>query len=65
MVRVRGIEIDVLMEIVSHWSDIDWFVLYKIVLFFFFFFLMFRRPPRSTRSRSSAASDVYKGQVLA
>src|SRR5450756_2928821 len=30
--------------------------------FFFFFFLMIRRPPRSTQSRSSAASDVYKRQ---
>ena len=29
-----------------------------------FFFLMLRRPPRSTQSRSSAASDVYKRQVL-
>ena len=29
-----------------------------------FFFLMIRRPPRSTQSRSSAASDVYKRQVL-
>ena len=28
-----------------------------------FFFLMIRRPPRSTQSRSSAASDVYKRQV--
>ena len=27
------------------------------------FFLMMRRPPRSTQSRSSAASDVYKRQV--
>ncbi len=26
--------------------------------------LMIRRPPRSTQSRSSAASDVYKGLVL-
>src|SRR5665811_1705088 len=26
---------------------------------------MIRRPPRSTRVRSSAASDVYKRQVLA
>eukprot|EP00657_Telonema_sp_P-1_P010154 TRINITY_DN4451_c0_g1_i3.p1 TRINITY_DN4451_c0_g1~~TRINITY_DN4451_c0_g1_i3.p1 ORF type:complete len:124 (-),score=24.18 TRINITY_DN4451_c0_g1_i3:162-533(-) len=31
-------------------------------LFIFFFFLMIRRPPRSTQSRSSAASDVYKRQ---
>src|SRR5428012_13851 len=29
----------------------------------FFFFLMIRRPPRSTQSRSSAASDVYKRQT--
>ena len=28
------------------------------------FFLMIRRPPRSTQSRSSAASDVYKRQVF-
>ena len=27
-------------------------------------FLMIRRPPRSTQSRSSAASDVYKRQEL-
>ena len=27
-----------------------------------FFFLIMRRPPRSTQSRSSAASDVYKRQ---
>ncbi len=26
------------------------------------FFLMIRRPTRATQSRSSAASDVYKGQ---
>src|SRR5450756_3147864 len=26
---------------------------------------MIRRPPRSTQSRSSAASDVYKRQVIA
>ena len=28
------------------------------------FFLMIRRPPRSTPSNSSAASDVYKRQVV-
>ena len=28
------------------------------------FFLIIRRPPRSTQSRSSAASDVYKRQAL-
>ncbi|WP_460379389.1 hypothetical protein, partial [Staphylococcus aureus] len=27
------------------------------------YFLMIRRPPRSTRVRSSAASDVYKRQI--
>ena len=31
-------------------------------IFDLFFFLMIRRPPRSTQSRSSAASDVYKRQ---
>ena len=30
----------------------------------FVFFLMIRRPPRSTLERSSAASDVYKRQLL-
>ena len=34
-------------------SALRWFV---------FFFLRIRRPPRSTQSRSSAASDVYKRQ---
>src|SRR5450756_2767563 len=34
-----------------------------MVFFFLFFFLLIRRPPRSTQSRSSAASDVYKRQV--
>ena len=29
-----------------------------------FFFLMIRRPPRSTLDRSSAASDVYKRQLV-
>ena len=28
------------------------------------FFLMIRRPPRSTLDRSSAASDVYKRQLV-
>ena len=35
-----------------------------VVFFFDFVFLMIRRPPRSTQSRSSAASDVYKRQVM-
>eukprot|EP00831_Metopus_contortus_P041687 TRINITY_DN32765_c0_g1_i1.p1 TRINITY_DN32765_c0_g1~~TRINITY_DN32765_c0_g1_i1.p1 ORF type:complete len:131 (-),score=31.55 TRINITY_DN32765_c0_g1_i1:80-472(-) len=29
-----------------------------------FFFLMIRRPPRSTQGVSSAASDVYKRQLM-
>ena len=29
-----------------------------------FFFSMMRRPPKSTQSRSSAASDVYKRQGI-
>ena len=33
------------------------------LFFFVVFFLMSRRPPRSTQSRSSAASDVYKRQA--
>eukprot|EP00657_Telonema_sp_P-1_P001298 TRINITY_DN1300_c0_g1_i1.p1 TRINITY_DN1300_c0_g1~~TRINITY_DN1300_c0_g1_i1.p1 ORF type:complete len:126 (-),score=32.21 TRINITY_DN1300_c0_g1_i1:86-463(-) len=33
-----------------------------IFIIHYFFFLMIRRPPRSTQSRSSAASDVYKRQ---
>ncbi len=37
----------------------------RMDLFFgFFFFLRFRRPPRSTRVRSSAASDGYKRQQV-
>ena len=32
-------------------------------MFLLFVFLMIRRPPRSTQSRSSAASDVYKRQL--
>ena len=36
----------------------------KMMFFCFFFFLMIRRPPRSTQSRSSAASDVYKRQGI-
>src|SRR5665254_23603 len=35
----------------------------SLMYFFSFFFLMIRRPPRSTRVRSSAASDVYKRQI--
>ena len=36
----------------------------SVALVFVFFFLMIRRPPRSTLDRSSAASDVYKRQVM-
>ena len=35
-----------------------------VFISFSFFFLMIRRPPRSTLDRSSAASDVYKRQIL-
>eukprot|EP00831_Metopus_contortus_P003018 TRINITY_DN11125_c0_g1_i2.p2 TRINITY_DN11125_c0_g1~~TRINITY_DN11125_c0_g1_i2.p2 ORF type:complete len:134 (+),score=50.51 TRINITY_DN11125_c0_g1_i2:74-475(+) len=35
-----------------------------ISLYFIFFFLMIRLPPRSTQGVSSAASDVYKRQIL-
>src|SRR5428012_20290 len=38
-------------------------MLIYFIYMYFFFFLMIRRPPRSTQSRSSAASDVYKRQV--
>ena len=36
----------------------------SFVILLFVFFLMIRRPPRSTLDRSSAASDVYKRQLL-
>ena len=36
----------------------------ELSVYVLFFFLMIRRPPRSTQSRSSAASDVYKRQAL-
>ena len=36
---------------------------FSSISFCSFFFLMNRRPPRSTQDRSSAASDVYKGQM--
>ena len=35
----------------------------RTAVILFVFFLMIRRPPRSTQSRSSAASDVYKRQL--
>ena len=37
---------------------------WMLSFFFVVLFLMSRRPPRSTQSRSSAASDVYKRQNL-
>ena len=48
----------------SFWSLLFelFIVLYQLSLVIFF--LMIRRPPRSTLDRSSAASDVYKRQVL-
>ena len=41
-------------------ADICWF--FNQPTFCWSIFLMTRRPPRSTQSRSSAASDVYKRQ---
>ena len=46
--------------------DFHWLhrrICHRILHWFLLFFLMIRRPPRSTQSRSSAASDVYKRQV--
>src|SRR5428012_24241 len=37
-------------------------LLFYVKISLVFFVLMIRRPPRSTQSRSSAASDVYKRQ---
>ena len=37
---------------------------FPVLCFDLFFFLMIRRRPRSTQSRSSAASDVYKRQKI-
>eukprot|EP00657_Telonema_sp_P-1_P004986 TRINITY_DN2205_c0_g1_i1.p1 TRINITY_DN2205_c0_g1~~TRINITY_DN2205_c0_g1_i1.p1 ORF type:complete len:168 (-),score=31.48 TRINITY_DN2205_c0_g1_i1:30-533(-) len=37
--------------------------MYIIPMYLLIFFLIIRRPPRSTQSRSSAASDVYKRQT--
>ena len=39
-----------------------WLTLWNYCVSVVVFFLMIRRPPRSTQSRSSAASDVYKRQ---
>ena len=38
--------------------------IFKTYLVILKFVLMIRRPPRSTQSRSSAASDVYKRQLF-
>ncbi|WP_460379505.1 hypothetical protein, partial [Staphylococcus aureus] len=38
-------------------------LLFEKIFFLMIRFLMIRRPPRSTRVRSSAASDVYKRQI--
>ena len=40
-----------------------WYGCGVVCVVWLFFFLMIRRPPRSTQSRSSAASDVYKRQL--
>ena len=51
------------MVLVAWSADID--AVFFFFFFVLFFFLMIRRPPISTQSRSSAASDVYKRQLLA
>eukprot|EP00658_Telonema_sp_P-2_P053917 TRINITY_DN42691_c0_g1_i1.p1 TRINITY_DN42691_c0_g1~~TRINITY_DN42691_c0_g1_i1.p1 ORF type:complete len:187 (-),score=31.50 TRINITY_DN42691_c0_g1_i1:55-615(-) len=38
--------------------------MHRLLSYCIVFFLMIRRPPRSTLSSSSAASDVYKRQVV-
>ena len=50
-----------------HDSGLGYYFVHVVVVcgsLVFFFFLMIRRPPRSTQSRSSAASDVYKRQGI-
>ena len=42
----------------------SYFSPFKLIIVVFNGFLMIRRPPRSTHCISSAASDVYKRQVL-
>ena len=39
-------------------------VIQVLMMFCCVVFLMIRRPPKSTLDRSSAASDVYKRQIL-
>ena len=55
-VVVRYVEIVQCSDVFSGWLELLW-------EYVGFFFLMIRRPPRSTQSRSSAASDVYKRQT--
>ena len=52
------------VEVVGQFDGGSFRVLTAQVMLVLFFFLMIRRPPRSTQSRSSAASDVYKRQLL-
>src|SRR5665254_21309 len=47
------------------WRSAEWLVEGAFVAAAADFFLTKRRPPISTRVRSSAASDVYKRQILA
>ena len=54
------------MRYMGRWSDISWWCELSCKRCgCCFFFLRIRRPPRSTQSRSSAASDVYKRQAQA
>ena len=44
---------------------VDVVVCQWLLIYFSVFLLMLRRPPRSTLDRASAASDVYKRQLIA
>ena len=46
------------------WGGIGAIIGYSLGTAFPMFFLMIRRPPRSTPKPSSAASDVYKRQLM-
>ena len=49
-------------DISMSWPYVLFVCFFAFRLFCFLFFLIIRRPPISTRSTSSAASDVYKRQ---
>src|SRR5665254_20148 len=57
--KAREVDIKTAFELGSLIAQQSW-----VLLSGGFFFCMIRPPPRSTRVRSSAASDVYKRQVF-